>query len=175
MMPALLSPPPVALAVVVTTMLAEARLSAAHERALLAMGARLVPDASYPWMRVAYPSGFVAVCLEGWWRQGPWSRWALVGVAVFTLGKLIKYVAIATLGPRWSFRVLVVPGAPLVAHGIYRVLRHPNYVGVAGEVIGVALWLQAPIAGTLFVVTFGLILLWRIRIEERALGLVPGA
>jgi methyltransferase len=175
MMLAMASPSLVALAVVLATMLAEARLSALHERALLAMGARLVPDASYPWMRVAYPMGFVAVCLEGWWRQVPWSAWALLGVMVFALGKLIKYVAIATLGPRWSFRVLVVPGAPLVASGIYRVLRHPNYVGVAGEVIGVGLWLQAPIAGTLFVVTFGLILLWRIRIEERALGLAPRA
>jgi isoprenylcysteine carboxyl methyltransferase (ICMT) family protein YpbQ len=55
------------------------------------------------------------------------------------------------------------------------VLRHPNYVGVAGEVVGIALWMRAPITGTLFAVSFGLILLWRIRIEERALGLAPRA
>ena len=61
-----------------------------------------------------------------------------------------------------------------VAHGIYRALRHPNYLGVVGEVLGIGLWMPAPkITGTLFGVTFGLILLWRIRIEERALGLSP--
>ena len=174
-MPGMAWAPGIALGVVFATMLAEARLSTIHERALLAAGARLVPDASYPWMRVAYPAGFLAVCLEGWWRHAPWSRWALLGVAVFGLGKLVKYIAIATLGPRWSFRVVVLAGAPLVAHGIYRVVRHPNYVGVAGEVVGIGLWMQAPITGTLFAVTFGLILLWRIRIEERALGLTPRA
>ena len=168
-------PPVVAFLVVFGAMLAEARLSAAHERVLLARGAQIVPDASYRWMRVAYPAGFVAICLEGWVRQTPWSGWAAFGIAIFIVGKLIKYVAIATLGSRWSFRVLVVPGAPLVTDGIYRVLRHPNYVGVAGEILGVALWLQAPITGTLFAVTFGLILGWRIRIEERALGLAPRA
>lgn len=161
--------------VVLGTMAAEARRSASNERVLLGLGARVVPDASFPWMRVAYPAGFVAVCLEGWWRNASWNRWAAFGVAIFVLGKLIKYAAMATLGSRWSFRVLVVPGAPLVSHGIYRALRHPNYVGVIGEVIGCAVWMQAPITGTLFAVTFGSILLWRIRIEERALGLVRRA
>ena len=102
-----------------------------------------------------------------------WQGWMALGVAIYLLGKAVKYAAIATLGTRWSFRVIVVPGAPLVSRGIYAVLRHPNYVGVAGEVIGVGLWMQAPITGTLFAVTFGFILLWRIRVEERALGLAP--
>lgn len=167
--------PLVAFVVMFGTMAGEALLAAAHERVLLSEGAQVVPDASYRWMRVAYPTGFLAVCLEGWWRQAPWSGDVVLGIAVFTLGKVIKYVAIATLGRRWSFRVLIVPGAPLVVDGIYRVLRHPNYVGVAGEVVGAGLWLQAPITGTLFAVTFGLILLWRIRIEERALGLAQRA
>ncbi len=47
-----------------------------------------------------------------------------MGLLVFAAGKAIKYAAIAVLGPRWSFRVLTVPGRPLVADGIYRWLRH---------------------------------------------------
>lgn len=167
------SPPVVAVIAIITSLLFEARRSAANEAALLRAGAREVADASYPWMRVAYPAGFLAVCLEGWWRAPAWDVWAVVGVAVFVAGKAIKYAAIAALGARWTFKVIVVPDAPLVAHGVYRLLRHPNYVGVAGEVIGSAMWLHAPIAGTLFAVTFGIILLLRIRIEERALGLAP--
>jgi methyltransferase len=136
-------------------------------------GARVVPDASFPWMQIVYPAGFLAACLEGVWRDAHWNGWAAVGFGVFVAGKLIKFAAIAALGRRWTFRVLVLPGAPLVAHGIYRAFRHPNYIGVVGEVVGIGLWMQAPITGTLFGVTFGLILLWRIRIEERALGLSP--
>jgi methyltransferase len=160
--------PLAALLVVFATMAGETARSVANERTLLARGAHVVADPSYPWMRLAYPLGFLAVCVEGWARGAPATYWSLAG-------KLIKYAAISTLGPRWSFRVLVLPGDPLVSHGIYRLLRHPNYVGVAGEVLGIALWMQAPITGTLFAVTFGVILLWRIRIEERALGLPPRA
>ena len=167
--------PLLALLVVFGTMGLEALRSAANERRLLDQGARVVPDASYPWMQVAYPAGFLAVCLEGWWRGAPWDTVGALGVVIFLLGKAIKYAAIVTLGVRWSFRVLVLPGAPLVTRGIYRLIRHPNYVGVAGEVIGIALWMRAPNTGTLFGVMFGLILLWRIRIEERALGLAPRA
>ena len=167
--------PLVAIIVVVSTMAGEAVLAAANERVLLARGATVVPDPSFRWMRIAYPAGFLAVILEGWWRGAHWHRWMALGLVIFVLGKAIKYAAIATLGARWSFRVLVLPATPLVSRGIYSMLRHPNYVGVAGEVIGLAVWMQAPITGTLFAVTFGFILLWRIRIEECALGLAPRA
>lgn len=167
--------PLVGLIVAFGTMGIEALLASANEVHLRDRGARLVPDASYPWMRVVYPMGFLAVCLEAWWRGTTWAWPAVAGLAVFMAGKAIKYLAIATLGQRWSFRVLVLPGAPLVSTGIYRWLQHPNYIGVVLEVVGIGLWMRAPIAGTLFGVTFGLILLWRIRIEERALGLAPPA
>ena len=68
---------------------------------------------------------------------------------VFALAKGLKYWAIATLGDRWTFRVLVPPRSTRVAAGPYRFLRHPNYVGVAGELAGMALMAQAPIAGSL--------------------------
>lgn len=167
--------PVVALIVIFATMAGEAAWSVANERRLLARGGRLVVDASYPWMRIVYPLGFLAVCLEGGWRRVQLSPWLVAGVTIFVLGKAIKYAAITTLGTRWSFRVLVLPDVPLVTRGIYRVLRHPNYLGVACEVLGAALWMRAPITGTLFAVMFGVILLWRIRIEERALGLAPRA
>ena len=165
--------PVTALLLVYVAMGLEAWLAAVNERWLLARGARVIEDRSFPWMRVTYPAGFLAVIIEGWWRGGPPGGWSSAGIAIFSLGKLVKYAAIGSLGKRWSFRVLVLPGADLVTHGIYAVLRHPNYVGVALEVVGIALWMQAPITGTLFAVTFGLILAWRIRIEERALRPAP--
>jgi methyltransferase len=74
-----------------------------------------------------------------------------------------------SLGERWSFRVLVLPGAPLVARGAYRFLSHPNYIGVAGEIAGAALLMGGPRTGVLFTILFGWLMLRRIKVEERAL------
>lgn len=165
--------------VIFGAMAVEAARSAANERALEALGGRPVADPSYPWMQVVYPGGFLAVCLEGWWRGGPGDGWGTslvaAGIVVFAAGKALKWWAIVALGARWSFRVFVLPGAPLVMRGPYRWLRHPNYVGLVGEIAGSALWMRAPITGTLFAVTFAIILFVRLGIEERALGLAPRA
>ena len=61
------------------------------------------------------------------------------GVVIFLLAKALKYWAIAALGDRWTFHVLVLRDETAVTTGPYRWLRHPNYVGVAGELIGAAL------------------------------------
>lgn len=167
--------PPWTASVLLTTfvfllMLAESRLSNSNERALRAFGAVEPRDDVYTTMAWAYPASFLAMGLEGA-MLGPPSTWAIVtGLLVFAAGKAIKYWAIASLGPRWTFRVLVLPGAPLVRRGPYAWLRHPNYVGVMGELLGVALLLGALVTGTLAIVGFAVILRRRIRIEERALA-----
>ncbi len=151
-------------------MLAEARRSRRHERGLRSKGA-VEPSADvYRVMQMAYPACFLAMLAEGWGRAAATTPWILAGSVVFTLGKALKYWAMATLGPRWTFRVLVPPGAPRITDGPYRWLRHPNYVGVAGELAGIALVANAPIAGILSLVAFGGLMLARIRVEERALG-----
>lgn len=152
------------------TMLAELRRSTTNERRLRADGAIEPADDVYRLMAVAYPLSFAAMAGEGLLRGGasaPPVLW--VGVAVYAAGKALKYWAIATLGPRWSFNVLVVPGAPLVRSGPYRWMRHPNYVGLAGEYAGAGLWCGAWIAGPLSAIAFGWLLARRIAVEERAL------
>ena len=81
----------------------------------------------------------------------------------------------ASLGTRWTFRVLIVPDAPLVGTGPYAVLRHPNYVAVVGELLSMALLVGAVISGPIAVLLFGLLLRQRIRLEDRALRSPPGS
>ena len=88
----------------------------------------------------------------------------------FALAKWIKYWAVVTLGPRWSFRVLVLSGSPLITTGPYRFMRHPNYLGVIGKIGGMAVMAQAPLAGITSLLVFAALLVLRIRVEERALG-----
>jgi methyltransferase len=156
--------------VIFLLMLVESRISRANERALRALGAEEPDDDVYATMMWAYPVGFLAMGLEGVWC-GPPSPWVVVaGLLIFVAGKAIKYWAIASLGPRWTFRVLVLPRAPLVQRGPYAWLRHPNYVGVMGELVGAALLLGAPIAGATATIGFAFVLRRRIAIEERALA-----
>lgn len=150
-------------------MLLESRLAARHERQLRQAGAVEPPGDVYPLMAVAYPACFLALLVEAWLRDaGTGARFA-AGLAIFAAAKALKYWAIITLGPRWSFRVLVVPGAPLVISGPYRFLRHPNYAGVMGELAGIGLMAHAPVTGSLALAGFGALILARIRVEERAL------
>ena len=157
------------LVVVLVLMLGELWLSARHERTLLARGALAPPDPVYSSMRLAYPGVFVAMAIEGM-LSAPVSASVLVaGIAVFVAGKAVKAWAIATLGERWTYKVLVLPGVPLIARGPYRFVRHPNYVGVVGELIGMALMTGARITGPLGVLFFSWLLLLRIQAEDRAL------
>ena len=66
--------------------------------------------------------------------------------------------------------MVIRPGAPLVTAGPYRWLRHPNYVAVVGELVGVALMSGAQFAGPLGTAFFFALVLKRIRVEERALS-----
>ena len=152
-------------------MLFEARRSAANERRLRSTGAREPGDDVYGAMQVAYPACFLAMVLEAWVSGRAFGVAALAGSVVFVGAKALKYWAIATLGDRWTFRVLVPPGSSRTLGGPYRVLRHPNYIGVAGELVGFALLAGAPVAGALACAGFGALLIARIRVEERALGL----
>jgi methyltransferase len=120
---------------------------------------------------VAYPGLFAAILIEGGQRGATWSTAAAIGLAVFAAAKLLKYAAIAALGDRWTFRVLVLRGAPLVTRGPYRWMRHPNYVGVIGELLGAALLASAPVAGVVAIPLFGWLIRRRIAVEERALGM----
>lgn len=155
---------------VLLVMAGEAALSAHNERVLRARGA-IEPDGDvFATMRWAYPVCFAAMAVEGA-LAGPASRDTLmIGLAVFGLAKALKVWAIGALGVRWTFRVLVLPNAPLVTRGPYAVLEHPNYLAVLGELVGVALVVGAPLTGVLSLLGFGALLWRRMAVEDRALG-----
>jgi methyltransferase len=155
---------------VLLVMAGEAALSAHNERVLRARGAIEPEGDVFATMRWAYPACFVAMAAEGA-LVGPASRDTLmIGLAVLGLAKALKVWAIGTLGVRWTFRVLVLPGAPLVTHGPYAILRHPNYLAVLGELVGMALIVRAPLTGVLSAIGFGALMWRRMAVEDRALG-----
>jgi methyltransferase len=148
----------------------EARLAARHDRALRSAGAFEPGDDVFPLMQIAYPACFLAMAVEAAVRGARVNLTWGAGLVIFVLAKAIKYWAIATLGPRWTFRVLVPPASSRIISGPYRFMRHPNYAGVIGELAGMGMMAQAPVSGVLSVVVFVVIIVARIRVEERALA-----
>lgn len=84
--------------------------------------------------------------------------------------EILRYSAIITLGERWNTRIIVVPDQPPVTKGIYRLVRHPNYVAVAIELAALPMVRGCWITATVF--SLGNLMLMAVRIpaEERALG-----
>ena len=154
------------LALVFVPMIVEARLAAVNERVQLARGGVEPPGDVYAIMGIAYPGVFLAMIVFS--SIMPFVV-VIAGFVIFVLAKILKAWAIISLGEAWTFRVIVRPGVPLVASGPYRWLRHPNYVAVVGELVGVALMSGARIAGPLGTILFGLLMLRRMSVEERAL------
>jgi methyltransferase len=171
----------VLLALIIGMLLAETRVSRAHEARLRARGASTPPGDPYRALAILYPTAFVVMGIEGIWRAATAPAeaialadhdpsWLASGIVLFVASKALKYWAIASLGELWTFRVFVVPGVPLVTTGPYRYVTHPNYIAVAGELLGTAMMMGARVTGPVMIVLFGLALLARIRFENRVLS-----
>ena len=131
------------IALVFGLMLAENRLSRANAGWLKDHGAVSPPGDVFVTLAVLYPAAFLLMGAEGLWRAATISpqveggpMWAASGALMFAASKALKYWAIRSLGRRWSFRVFVLPGQPLVTAGPYRYVAHPNYIAVVGELVG---------------------------------------
>ena len=145
--------------------LAELAFARRNHRLLLARGAVEVGRRHYP----------ALVCLHIGWLVAlvatvdPQTPVSLPLLGLFALLECGRVWVIATLGSRWTTRVMVVPGEPRIRTGPYRLARHPNYLIVCGEIAVVPLmfgaWSLAAVASVLNFV----VLRTRIAVEDQAL------
>jgi methyltransferase len=112
-----------------------------------------------------------AVWLGGLWLLGREAELRLVWLALFALLQLLRVWIIASLGERWTTRIIVLRDAPLKRAGPYRFLAHPNYVVVAGEIAALPLTLGMPLYALAFSIANAAILAVRIRAENAALAM----
>ena len=136
---------------------------------LRAQGAHEVAAGHYPLI-----VGLHAAWLAGLWYfvvwRGPDMAVSLIWLGVFVVLQVLRVWVIATLGPRWTTRIIVLPGAPLVAAGPYRFVSHPNYCVVAAEILVLPLVFGLVGYGIVFSILNAAALWIRIRAEEAALG-----
>ena len=98
----------------------------------------------------------------------PWLGWPMLAIVV--AAQVLRWWCITTLGRQWNTRVVVVPGAPRVTGGPYRVLSHPNYVAVVAEGAALPLVHTAWITAGVFTVLNAALLVRRISTENAALA-----
>ena len=92
---------------------------------------------------------------------------ALIGTFA---AEFLRYGAVVTLGEHWNTRVIVLPDMTPVTRGIYRWVRHPNYIAVILEIAALPLVRACWVTAIVFTVANAWILWIRIPEEEAALG-----
>jgi methyltransferase len=160
----------VILALVTLQRLGELWLSRRNARRLLAQGAHEVGRRHYPLIVAVHVLWLAAL----WWLapgrpvDGFW-------LALFVLLEIARIWVLASLGPRWTTRIIVLPDAPLVDRGPYRWVRHPNYWVVGGEIAVLPLMFGFWDLAVVFSLLNGAVLSIRIREENRALRNDPSS
>jgi methyltransferase len=127
-------------------------------------------------LMVALHTGLLVGALAEVWlrRPGFVPAIGLPMLALVLASQALRWWCIATLGPQWNTRVIVVPGLPRVAGGPYRFLAHPNYVAVAVEGFALPLVGCAWITAVVFTICNAVLLAVRLRVESRALAALDG-
>ena len=144
----------------------ELLLARANTARLLRRGAVEIDHAGYKWLVLLHAGWLAALAAAVPAATSP--RWPLL--ALFLLLQTGRFWVIASLGRRWTTRLIVLPDAPRVASGPYRWLNHPNYLIVAGEIAILPLAFDALAIAAGFSACNALLLLRRIRLEQAALG-----
>jgi methyltransferase len=153
------------LAFVTLQRLVELPIASANTKRLLAAGGHEVGAGHYP-LLVAVHVAWLATL---WWLA-PGRPIDLPFLALFALIEAGRIWVLRTLGPRWTTRIIVVPGEKLVATGPYRFVNHPNYLVVIGEIAVLPLVFGLWQVALLFSLLNAAALAVRIRAENAALG-----
>jgi methyltransferase len=132
------------------------------------------PRGNWALMVAAHAALFVLPLAEAFLR-GTVAPGALWGAGLLALGaaQALRLWSLHAIGPAWNARALVAPSTPIVAHGPYRWMRHPNYLAVAVEVVALPCAAGAWLALLVLVPWHAVVLARRIRGEEALLRAIP--
>lgn len=161
-----MSLPQIVVLLVALQRLGELLYARRNARGLLAAGGFEVGQRQYP-LIVALHAAWLLALFVLVPSDAPVS-WPLLGA--YGLLQIARLWVMASLGERWTTRIVVLPDRPLVARGPYRWLRHPNYLIVAAEIALLPAAFGAWDLAVIFSLLNAALLAWRIRTEDRALA-----
>jgi methyltransferase len=149
--------------------LCEVFLARSNEKKLRSKGAVEAGQKHYKWMVLMHASFFAVFFIEVVNLCAKPPLWWPIPFVLFLFAQVIRVWAIASLGMYWNTKILLLPGARVVAKGPYRFMRHPNYTVVTVELFVIPLIFGAYYTAILFTLLNILMLRVRIPAEEKAL------
>lgn len=92
-----------------------------------------------------------------------------IAVIIVITGLLTRWAAIVQLGNLFTVDVAIAESHTLKTNGLYRIVRHPSYLGLLLIIIGFAVYFNNIFSLVIVIVPFALAMNYRIRVEEKAL------
>ncbi len=156
---------------VILQRLLELRLSKCHAAYVLAQGGKEHSDNLLNVVKILQISWWVAMIAEVWLLDRPFIPTLAVAALIATLiGQILRYLSMQALGWHWTLPIMTVPGDTIVDGGIYRYLRHPNWLGVILEIAALPLIHSAYLSAIVFSIANAILMSKRIQTEEQALS-----
>lgn len=155
----------VVLALVTAERLGELIIANRNTRRLMAQGGVERGAEHYPLIVGLHAAWLIGLWIFAWDRPA-----SLAWLVAFVALQATRAWTLISLGGRWTTRIIVTPGEPLIRKGPYRFVAHPNYMVVAGEVAVLPLAFGLVAYAAVFSVLNASVLWLRIRAEIRALA-----
>lgn len=160
---------------VILQRLLEVMYAKSNERRMKQQGAIEAGASHYKWIVLLHILFFVSLLAEVLYMGTDGGGGWLFFFLLFIVAQILRVWALASLGPFWNTKILVLPGAEKVKSGPYRWIPHPNYVVVALEIASLPMIFGAWRTALIFTIANAmLLLLVRIPAEEKALQQLKG-
>lgn len=157
--------------VVIVQRISELTLAKNNERYLKSNGAIEYDKKSYKYIVLMHNLFFISVITEFVFLGRQLNEYWKVLLIIFICTQLLRYWAIFTLGKRWNTKIVVLPNTEPIRSGVYKYLKHPNYIAVIIEIGVIPLLFSCYYTAVVFSILNLIVLKRRIRIEEEALNI----
>ena len=155
---------------VILQRLVELRISKNNEIYILNQGGKKHSDNLLGMVKVLQVSWCIAAITEVWYLHRPFILpLSAVALSVTLIGQVLRYLSMKALERRWTLPIMTLPNMPVVDQGIYRYLRHPNWLGVTLEIAALPLIHGAYLTAIIFSLANALLMSQRVQAEEKAL------
>ncbi|MFD4706559.1 isoprenylcysteine carboxyl methyltransferase family protein [Gottfriedia sp. NPDC058432] len=140
-----------------------------NEKKLKMRGALEFGQEHYKFFIILHNMFFISILIENYFIQYIEIGFLTFLLIVFVILQLARVWVISTLGERWNTKIIILPNEKLVKRGLYKYIKHPNYIIVTIELLVIPIMFHAYITTVIFSVCNLILLKVRIREENKAL------
>ena len=142
-------------------------LSRRNQIWLLQQGAIEYGQKHYPYIVALHVLFIISLIIEYSTKQT--SSFSLFFLVLYFLLMAFKMLVIMSLGKFWNTKIYHISGFPLMKRGVYKYVKHPNYLIVIAEIAIIPLVFHLYFTAITFTVLNAIILSVRVKEENKVL------